>query len=125
MNRIALCRIAFLVALIAHALAAAETPAAGTWLNVTSNVGGEKWGAYGVTYMKAVPGMDAVIAGVSERGLWATGDGGANWKKMGGDEIKNRPGQIVFDPKNVNTFWVSGCYGDSPFKSEDGGRTFK
>src|SRR5579872_5199368 len=97
---------------------------AGEWVDVTSNVGGEKWGAYGVTYMKAVPGSEAVIAGVSECGLWLTNDGGAKWKKLGGVEIKNRPGRIVFDPKDPAIFWVSGCYGDAPFKTEDGGKTF-
>ena len=98
---------------------------AGEWVDVTNNVGGEKWGAYGVHYMKAVPGSEAVIAGVSECGLWLTNDGGATWKKLGGAEIKNRPGRIVFDPKDPSVFWVSGCYGDAPFKTEDGGKTFK
>jgi photosystem II stability/assembly factor-like uncharacterized protein len=94
------------------------------WVNVTSNVGSETWGAYGVTYMKAVPGTDMVIAGVSERGLWVTSDNGASWRKLGGDEMKFRPGRIVFDPKDVSAFWVSGCYGDAPFKTTDGGKTF-
>ena len=97
----------------------------GEWVDVTNNVGGEKSGAYGVTCMKAVPGSEAVIAGVSECGLWLTNDGGAAWKKLGGHEIKNRPGRIVFDPKDSSIFWVSGCYGDAPFKTEDGGKTFK
>lgn len=106
-------------------LAAPAQPAiANTWVNVTNNVGGEKWGAYGVTYMKAIPGSNAVIAGVSECGLWITTDGGATWKKLGGDEIKSRPGRIVFDPQDTDVFWVSGCYGDAPFKTDDGGKTF-
>ena len=103
---------------------AGAAPAAG-WVNVTSNVGGETWGAYGVTYVQAVPDSHEVIAGVSERGLWATGDGGKTWRKLGGNEIKFRPGRIVFDPKNTSVFWVSGCYGDAPFKTEDGGKTFR
>jgi photosystem II stability/assembly factor-like uncharacterized protein len=103
---------------------AADAPDA-QWVNVTNNVGGEKWGAYGVHYMTAVPGSDAVIAGVSECGLWKTSDAGATWQKLGGDEIKNRPVSIVFDPKDPEVFWESGCYGDSPFKTEDGGRTFQ
>jgi photosystem II stability/assembly factor-like uncharacterized protein len=103
---------------------AGDPPEAG-WANVTNNVGGEKWGAYGVTYMAAVPGSGAVIAGVSERGLWKTSDDGATWTKLGGDEIRNRPGSIVFDPKDPAIFWESGCYGDSPFKTEDGGTTFQ
>src|SRR6266576_1434164 len=87
---------------------------ASEWVNVTSNVGGETWGAYGVTYAKAVPNSQRVIAGVSERGLWVTSDGGATWSQLGNGEIKHRPGRIVFDPKNPDVFWVSGCYGDSP-----------
>ena len=96
----------------------------GDWVDVTNNVGGSAWGAYGVHYMAAVPDSSAVIAGVSERGLWASADNGATWAKLGGDEIRNRPDRIVFDPKDSNTFWVSGCYGDSPFRTDDGGHTF-
>ena len=104
--------------------AAAAQPGAG-WVNVTGNVGGPTWGAYGVTYMRAVPGSSEVIAGVSERGLWASADGGTRWRKLGGNEMKFRPCRIVFDPKDTSVFWVSGCYGDAPFKTEDGGKTFQ
>jgi hypothetical protein len=100
-------------------------PAATGWVNVTNNVGGQSWGAYGVTYLKAVPQSGDIIAGVSECGLWISSDNGATWRKLGGDEIKNRPGRIVFDPKDKNRFWESGCYGDAPFVTHDGGRTFQ
>ena len=118
----------------AFALAALLFPPAGLcaappddagWVNVTGNVGGETWGAYGVTHMQAVPGSNEVIAGVSERGLWTTVDRGTTWRKLGGDEMKFRPGRIVFDPKNPSVYWVSGCYGDAPFKTVDGGKTFR
>ena len=123
-RRLARSALCLLAVLAGTSLArAADTP--GEWVNVTNNVGGEKWGAYGVTYMKAVPNSDLVIAGVSECGLWASADSGATWKKLGGNEIKNRPGCIVFDPKNPSTFWVSGCYGDAPFRTDDAGKTFK
>jgi hypothetical protein len=103
------------------------TAPGGGWVNVTGNVGGEEWGAYGVTYMTAVPGSEEVIAGVSERGLWASGNRGTTWRKLGGNEneMKFRPGRIVFDPQDPSTFWVSGCYGDAPFKTQDGGKTFQ
>ncbi len=107
------------------AVAAAPPVAVGGWVNVTNNVGGARWGAYGVTYMNAVPDSDAVIAGVSECGLWKTTDGGKVWKKLGGSEIKCRPGRIVFDPQNPAVFWVSGCYGDAPFRTDDGGKSFQ
>ena len=108
----------------AAAPASHPAPSAGQWADVTSNVGGPTWGAYGVTHMAAVPGRDAIIAGVSGRGLWRSEDNGATWTKLGGDEIKFRPGRIVFDPKDPAIFWVSGCYGDSPFRTDDAGKTF-
>lgn len=114
-----------LVWLSGLAAASPGVAAAADWVNVTGNVGGSTWGAYGVTYMQAVPGTSEVIAGVSERGLWITADEGNTWRKLGGDEMKFRPGRIVFDPKNTSVFWVSGCYGDAPFKTEDGGRSFQ
>src|ERR1043165_2446581 len=86
---------------------------AGEWTNVVNNLGGDAWGAYGVTHLKAGPNSDRVIAGVSERGLWVTADNGATWTALGKGEIKHRPGRIVFDPKDVDTFWVAGCYGDA------------
>jgi len=117
--------LSFSAMLISLAAVQSYTACGAGWVNVTDNVGGETWGAYGVTYMKAVPGSNEVIAGVSERGLWVSGDNGTTWRKMGGNEIKFRPGRIVFDPQDTSIFWVSGCYGDAPFKTEDGGKTFQ
>ncbi|HKD35372.1 MAG TPA: hypothetical protein VKB78_01185 [Pirellulales bacterium] len=114
--------ISLLACAISSSLVAMEP--SGDWIDVTNNVGGPTWGAYGVHYMAAVPGSGAVIAGVSERGLWESANNGAKWTKVGGDEIRNRPDCIVFDPKDSKIFWVSGCYGDSPFRTDDGGRTF-
>ena len=94
------------------------------WTNVTSNVGGETWGYAGVTLLASPPDRDEVIAGVSEQGLWSSGDGGKTWKKLGGAEIKHRPHQIVFDPKDSRTYWVSGCYGAGIFRTTDGGASF-
>jgi photosystem II stability/assembly factor-like uncharacterized protein len=98
------------------------------WVNVTGNVGGEKWGYAGVCTIACVPGADRVIAGVSERGLWASTDGGATWTPLGADDevkITNRPSRIIFDPKDANTFWTSGCYGPGVFRTDDGGKTFQ
>ncbi len=94
------------------------------WKNVTGGVGGETWGYAGVTLLAAVPDRDELIAGVSEQGLWSSTDGGATWKKLGG-EIKNRPHQIVFDPKDSRSFWISGCYGAGIFRTSDAGATFR
>ena len=99
-----------------------------SWVNVTHNVGGEKWGYAGVCLLAAVPGRDEVIAGVSEAGLWSSTDGGVSWRKLGAEDkvqITNRPYQTVFDPKDPNVFWISGSYGPGIFKTRDGGKTFQ
>ena len=48
--------------------------------------------------------------------------------KLGADDkeqIRNRPHQMVFDPKDPGRFWISGCYGPSPFVTADAGKTFR
>ncbi len=102
--------------------------ASGAWTNVTGEVGGEKWGYAGVCLLVPVPGSDAMIAGVSEAGLWRTDDRGASWRKLAPRDalqIHHRPHQIVFDPADPRHFWVTGCYDASPFATTDGGETFK
>ena len=95
------------------------------WTNVTGGVGGETWGYAGVTLLAGVPGKDEILAGVSERGLWSSADGGATWRALGKGEIKHRPHQILFDPRDPRVFWVSGCYGPGIFRTDDGGATFR
>ena len=112
------------------ATAPTSQPAELTWVNVTHNVGGDKWGYAGVTMVACVPGADEVIAGVSEAGLWSSTDGGDTWSPMGdqGDaknKITNRPSRVIFDPKDPKVFWTSGCYGPGVFKTADGGKSFQ
>ena len=114
----------------AEAGAATEpsAPAAGDWVNVTNNVGGDTWGYGGVTLVACVPDADEVIAGVSEKGLWSSTDGGKTWTPMAADskvKITHRPYAIVFDPKDPRTFWETGNYGPGIFKTTDGGKTFE
>lgn len=104
----------------------AATAPHGNWVNVTHNVGGDKWGFAGVTVMAAVPGSDEILAGVSEQGIWSSTDGGKTWNKLAGDKdsIKNRPYQILFDPQDPKIFWESGNHGPGIFKTTDGGKSF-
>jgi photosystem II stability/assembly factor-like uncharacterized protein len=98
------------------------------WINVTSRVGGEKWGYAGVCVVAAVPDCPSIIAGVSEAGLWRSDDRGKTWSKLGAEDqeqIHNRPHQIVFDPRDPGRFWISGCYDASPFVTTDAGKTFR
>jgi len=102
-------------------------PETGAWVNATNNVGGDTWGYAGVCTIACKPGADEVIAGVSERGLWSSTDGGRTWTPLGDAKVKitNRPYVIIFDPKDANTFWETGNYGPGLFKTTDGGKTFE
>jgi len=120
-NRISIC-LSLLTVWIGSVAAGAE------WTNVTHDVGGEKWGYAGVCLLVAVPDSPAMIAGVSEAGLWRTDDQGQSWRKLAPDDpeqIRHRPHQIVFDPKDPQRFWISGCYGAGIFTTADGGKTFQ
>jgi hypothetical protein len=111
-----------------HAQSPTNTGTAATlgWRSVTANVGGARWGYGGVTTVATVPGSDEVIAGVSERGLWSTKNGGLTWTQLGEDgQIKCRPYQILFDPKDPRVFWVSGSYDRGIYKTTNGGQTFQ
>jgi photosystem II stability/assembly factor-like uncharacterized protein len=104
------------------------TPGPGdSWMNVTHNVGGDKWGYAGITFMTAVPDSERVIAAVSEQGLWTTNDNGETWTKLGAAgkvQITNRAYQILFDPKDTHRFWESGNDGPGLFTTTDGGKSF-
>ena len=121
-------RTSALLLLACSALAHGQSSPGGGWKNVTVGVGGDTWGYAGVTLMACAPDRDEVIAGVSESGLWSSADGGSTWKKLGGTsgaQIKNRPHQILFDPKDSKTWWLSGNYGAGIFKTTDGGASFR
>jgi hypothetical protein len=94
------------------------------WTNVTGNVGGDTWGFGGAHAFAVVPGRDEIVAGISERWLWSSRDGGATWARMGAGP-KNRPCRILFDPLDPRTFWVSGTYGPGIHKTVDGGASFR
>jgi photosystem II stability/assembly factor-like uncharacterized protein len=130
MNKFALTGLAVLAALSAAVWAQAPSTPAGTWVNVTNNVGGPKWADYGMHMLTCAPGKDTdeVIAGVSGVGLWASADGGAKWVQLGDQgstKITARPTSIVWDPKDPKTYWVSAIYGAGLFKTTDGGKSFE
>ena len=74
-----------------------------------------------------MPHSAAAIAGVCERGLWQSNDGGATWTRLGGGDLpKHRPTRIIFDPKDPAIFWECGIYfGAGMFFSKDAGRTIE
>jgi photosystem II stability/assembly factor-like uncharacterized protein len=79
--------------------------------------------------VSAEPSSDMVVAGVAQKGLWATHDGGKTWTSLGtgagSATITNRISAIVWDPDHAGTFWESGIYNaGGVYKSTDDGKTF-
>ncbi len=102
-------------------MAAVARAGEGGWVNVADTLSGQ------VSLLAAVPDSAEVLANVNKNGLWSSLDNGATWKKIGekGPPIKIYMTQILFDPKKPATFWFSGCYGDAPYRTDDGGASFE
>jgi photosystem II stability/assembly factor-like uncharacterized protein len=97
------------------------------WVDATNDLGGSKWGQGGITVVAIPPDTDQVVAGISERWLWTSSNGGQSWAPLASvTAAKNHPYQIVFDPKDANAFWVTSS-DDKPglFTTTDGGKTWK
>lgn len=99
-------------------------------MNVTSNLAGMISECGNMTYVSAKPNEDHVIAGIAQKGLWETTDGGTSWHQLGSGsgsaKIVNRPGSIIYDPARPNVFWQSGIYsGNGVFRTNDGGGSFQ
>jgi photosystem II stability/assembly factor-like uncharacterized protein len=100
-----------------------------SWANVTSNLANMPSECGNLGLVAAQPNSDMVIAGVAQKGLWATHDGGKTWSSLGtgagSDPITNRISSIVWDPDHAGTFWESGIYnGAGVYKTTDNGVTF-
>lgn len=102
---------------------------AATWVNVTGNLANLQSECGNLTMLSAVPGVDSIVAGIAQKGLWIN-SGGSTWTHLGGgagsDTITNRPSWIVYDPVSASTFWESGIYNSGGvYRTTDGGSTFK
>ena len=125
---------AFLVAAVAALVSlstfdAGSAAAADGWTNVTSNLANMQSECGNLTLLSPVPGSNTLIAGVAQKGLWATSDGGASWQPLGTGQgsarISNRPSWISYDPLNPAHFYESGIYsGGGAFATTTGGTTF-
>ncbi len=103
--------------------------AAGEWVPAAANLVGQPTECGNLTFVTAHPDRDMVIAGVALNGLWASIDGSDEWAQLGqfgGDEIRNRTTNIVFDPGDPDTFWQSGIYsGPGVFRTRNGAASFE
>lgn len=106
------------------------SPSPGSWVNVTSNLAGMTSECGNMSYVSAKPNEDLVIAGIAQRGLWGSTDGGTSWHPLGSGggsaRIANRPGSIVYDPARPNVFWQSGIYnGNGIYRTDNNGSVFR
>lgn len=94
-------------------------PAAAEWTEVFSK---------GAASMAVSPDGGLLVAGVMRKGFYGSTDDGQTWNKLGAEDkeqIISLCTDILFDPKDSKTFWVSGAYEPSLFKSADAGKTFQ
>src|SRR4051812_20740076 len=106
------------------------SPSEGNWVNVTSNLAGLASECGNMSYVSAKPNEDLVIAGIAQRGLWGSRDGGMSWHQLGSGagsaKITNRPGSIIYDPLRFDVFWESGIYNSNGvYRTHDGGGVFQ
>jgi hypothetical protein len=108
---------------------AGANPMTGAWQNATGNLANMVSECGNLGLVAAQPGTDMVIAGVAQKGLWATHDGGKTWTSLGSGAgsaaITNRISAVVWDPDHSGTFWESGIYNaGGVYKTTDNGVTF-
>jgi hypothetical protein len=108
---------------------AAGTPA-GAWSNATGNLSGMDSECGNVQVVTAKPDEDMILTGIAQQGVWASTDGGATYKKLGGGQgsstITNRTTMFLFDPAHPKAFWESGLYnGGGVYATTDDGVTLK
>ena len=88
------------------------TPLDGEWVAAMPDLSEYEWECGPFSYLSVHPTEDTLIAGVNERGLWASRDQGDNWKRMGrgdgSDVIAHRTSALLFDPKDSDIFYESG-----------------
>ncbi len=106
------------------------SPLAAQWTNVTGNLANLPSECGNLCLLSVVPGQDKLFAGIAQRGIWQTTDGGTTWTPLGqgaGSEvIVNRPSRILYDPTSADTFWESGIYNSSGlYHTTNAGQTFQ
>jgi hypothetical protein len=102
----------------------------GGWTNATGNLANMDSECGNLSHVSAKPDEDLLIAGVAQKGLWASSDGGKTWHALGtgggSDSIVNRLSWIAYDPTDKQRFWESGIYNSGGvYQTTDDGTTFK
>lgn len=102
----------------------------GNWVNVTSNLANMASECGNLSLVSSKPDEDMLFAGIAQRGVWASTDGGDSWHSLGtgkdSAKIINRTGFIAYDPDDTNKFWEVGIYNPvGLYVTSDKGKTFE
>jgi photosystem II stability/assembly factor-like uncharacterized protein len=64
-----------------------------------------------------------------KRGVFTSTDGGASWSKLGTDvgsaDFSSGLSDVMFDPQDGHTWWLSGVRFGTPFRTRNDGNTFE
>ena len=101
----------------------------GAWQNATGNLAAIPSECGNMSGLAVNPAVDTLIAGIAQKGLWGSTDGGGTWEPLGtgkaSDPITNRMRNIVFDPDVPTRWWESGIYNSGGvYGTTDDGATF-
>jgi len=101
----------------------------GQWVNATSNLASMTSECGNMSFLSARPDSDMLIAGIAQKGLWASANGATTWTALGQGSgsapITNRTSSVVYDPAHPGTFWESGLYNaGGAYRTTDNGTTF-
>jgi photosystem II stability/assembly factor-like uncharacterized protein len=100
----------------------------GSWTSASGNLAGLGSECGNMSNLSSKPDEDMLIAGIAQRGLWASKNGGTSWTQLGqgagSATITNRTSSILYDPAHPQTFWESGIYNaGGVYKTTDDGTT--
>lgn len=101
----------------------------GSWANATGNLAGTPSACGTIPYVTVKPGENLLIVGVVKQGVFSSTDSGKTWSQLGTGAGSATFGaglsEVLFDPTDDATWWLSGVRYGSPFRTDDNGKTFE
>lgn len=100
------------------------------WEDATGDLAGLDSECGNLSFVAARPDRRGLLTTVALQGVWESVDGGGTWERLGqgegSAEVTLRGTDVVFDPDDPTTFWVSGLYnGGGVYQTTDDGATFE
>jgi photosystem II stability/assembly factor-like uncharacterized protein len=98
------------------------------WVDATGSLVGMRSECGNLSYVATRPDRVGLVTGVALQGLWESDDSGDTWTGIGegegSDPVTLRLNDVLWDPDDPDTFWISGLYnGGGVYQTTDGGKT--